>query len=390
MGRRWWPGAAPGIPRRAALAAALAVALTAALLGVLGGALAVLAAWPGAVPAGDGPFFAAAVDRAPSVLAVYADPRVQSGPVQLGLFWLLARLPAHLGRAGAVLGLLAVGAAAAVPLERALRRVAADLGAPRPWLPALGAVGILAAGGVLADAYRSGHPAQLWVPLAWLLAARWAGDGRPVRAGLLLGAATGLETWALLGLPVLLLGAERARWRPPLAGLAAAGGAALALWLPFVLHGPFRMLDMSWLVGGGSLPALLWPGGTVDWPLRGAQTAAVLAAGAAVARVAPRHRAGPLVVLAVVTTRLLLDPQMLDYYLLPLRVLLVGLAVLALAAPRLGWVLRGGLAAAAYLALLTPLGLPGPVGLPLTAALLAALVPSLRSDHARPDPVRRA
>jgi len=167
--------------------------------------------------------------------------------------------------------------------------------------------------GLIRGTFLDGHPAELLVPLVWVVAARRAQRGQALRAGVLVGLCAGLELWGLLGLPVLLL-AQRPR--RAVTGLAAACATAVALFAPFVLFGRFAMFSYHWQVADGTLLRVFVAYGTpFTWPLRVAQAAAALCAGAVVARLARSSRhavwAVPLVAVAV---RLLLDPVYNPWY----------------------------------------------------------------------------
>ena len=279
--------------------------------------------------AGDLGFFVTAGRRLVSAdwAQTYADPAVQAGPLQLGPLGVADALAGSLGFS--TLGLLALvvelGAAAA--LLGAAWLVLRGRGPSAAWgAVAVGAVGVLL--GLPRSAFVDGHPAQLFVPLLWLVAARLALSGRVVSAGALVGLSAGLETWGLLGVVALVLAP---RWRDAAVGAAVAAGAAGALYLPFALAGEFRMLEYRWTVADGTLAGLvLEPGSAFPWELRLLQGAAAVGAGIAVALLLRRtsHAVwAPLA--AVVAVRLLLDPLGYSWYWLALQVVvLVGAAEL--------------------------------------------------------------
>ena len=131
--------------------------------------------------------------------------------------------------------------------------------------------------GLPSFAYASGHAAQLLVPLLWLNAYLDARRGRGTRAAVLVGASAGLETWGLLGLPLLLALAPRAALRAATAAVAVAA----ALYLPFVLGGDFRMAEYRWTVADGT-PVSLLVHGEFPWGLRLAQGVLAVAVGAVI------------------------------------------------------------------------------------------------------------
>jgi hypothetical protein len=135
----------------------------------------------------------------------FADPSLQVGPLQL----LVVSLGDRLGGMGALdyvigLGLAALAVLTAERLVRGRSHRAA-------WQLVAGLAFV--AFGLTAEAYSYGHPAQVAIPLLWVLAAIDARDGRTIRAGILLGLGAGFEVWAVLGAPLLLL--APARWRSP-------------------------------------------------------------------------------------------------------------------------------------------------------------------------------
>jgi hypothetical protein len=243
----------------------------------------------------------------------FADPRLQSGPIQLVVFGAVRNLTAL-----AFLLELAV----AVLVLYVLRRLGAS---DRVSL----AVGLLAvASGLTHGAFVDGHPAEAIVPLLWVLAGLWARDDRALAAGALVGLSAGFELWGVLGAPVLLL-APRLR-RVVVAGLAEVG-VVLALLIPFALAGTFRMFDHEWRVATGTLLSLVvGPGAHFGWPLRLLQASLALGAGTAVAVALRRSvHAVWLAPLAVVIVRILLDPLSFGWYWLEaVALVLAGAALL--------------------------------------------------------------
>jgi hypothetical protein len=290
------------------------------------GAAALVAAFDTRDPA-DLPYFihAARVLFSSGWAETFADPSLQVGPLQLVLVGIGDRIG----------GLSFLAYAIEIGLAALLVFVVGRLLAGRPHKAVLQAgIGLAAAAlGLIADAYGYGHPAQMAVPLLWLLAGWEAHQGRTIRAGVLLGLSAGLEPWGVLGAPVLLLAPV---FRRPLQGLAAQAGVTAALYLPFVLVGDFRMFEHRWKVEGWTLVrTVLPPGSEFPWTLRLVQGAAALAVGAAVALVLRRSVRGvwavPLVVVAI---RLLLDPTLYSWYWVGAEtVVLVAVAELLTSAP---------------------------------------------------------
>ena len=233
---------------------------------------------------------------------VFSDPAVQVSPLQLLLFGLG-------DLAGVLPFVVQLGTAALIWL------VAGRLARPGLQL----AVGLAAVGlGLTYGAYQDGHPAQVVVPLLWVLAGLEIRRGRGARAGALLGLAAGFELWGLLGAAVLVCAP---RVRSAVAGLVTQVAVVAALFLPFVLAGEFRMFDFRWRVNGDTLLGLVVaPGTAFTWQMRVLQGLAALAAGAAVAWTFRRSaQAVWLAPLAVVAVRLGLDPVRYPWYWLALE-----------------------------------------------------------------------
>jgi hypothetical protein len=255
----------------------------------------------------------------------FADPSLQVGPLQLILVGICDRIGG--------LGFLAY--AFQIALAAFIVFVVGRLLRGRPHRVAFQALAGLAAVmlGVTAEAYSYGHPAQVAVPLMWVLAALDARDGRTFRSGAWLGLSAGLELWGVLGAPVLLLAPV---FRRALGGFAAQVFVTGALYLPFVLGGDFRMFDYRWKVEGWTLVRFLVPAGSdFPWGLRLLQGAAALIVGGAQALALRRtERAVWTVPLGIVAVRLLLDPTLYSWYWLGLEtVALVAAVELATSLP---------------------------------------------------------
>jgi hypothetical protein len=228
----------------------------------------------------------------------FADPTLQSGPLQL-------LVVGAVGNLTALVFLIELGVAAL------LLYVLGRLGTgDRVRL----AVGLLAvASGLTHGAFVDGHPAQAIVPLLWVLAGVWAREDRVLLAGALVGLSGGLELWGALGAPVLLLAPRFIR--AVQAGLAQAAVVA-ALLAPFALAGTFRMFEHEWELTTGTLLSLVVePGSDFGWPLRLLQASLAVGAGTAVACAWRRQlHAVWLAPLAVVIVRVLLDPLSYGWY----------------------------------------------------------------------------
>lgn len=277
----------------------------------------------------DIPFFLSSAETLLSSrwLETFASPDLQVGPVQLLLLGAGERLAAALGVSA--LGLLAFLVELGVALLL-LYTVGKILEGRRYVREAQLGVGLAAVAlGLTSDAYASGHPAQVVVPLVWILAGLRARRGQPLSAGLLLGAAAGLETWAVLGAPVLLLADTR---RSAARGLLACVAVAAAIFAPFALFGSFGMLDYEWEVSTWSPLSLVLGAGTdFPWSLRLLQGGAAVGLGAVAALVLRKRESAVWAVpLVVVCVRLALDPTLYPWYWLALAtVALVGAVELA-------------------------------------------------------------
>ena len=259
---------------------------------------------------GDLPFFVHTSQKLFSDWAgLFADPNVQVGPFQLLVF-----------RVGDVAGVLAllVQLGVAALLWAASGRL---LAGREPWIRFAVCMAAVVLG-LTYGAYQDGHPAQVVVPLLWVLAGCDAREGRMVRAGALVGLSAGFEVWGVLGAVVFVLGP---RARAMVVGLATEIGVAIALFLPFVLAGGFRMFDDHWSVNGDTLLSLvLAPGTNFTWPMRLLQGLAALAAGAGAAwKLRRTLHAVWLAPLAVVTVRMALDPVRYPWYWLAVQTLVL-------------------------------------------------------------------
>jgi hypothetical protein len=258
----------------------------------------------------------------------FADPSLQVGPLLLFLLgigdWLggLSFLAYGIEIGLAALLVFVVGRV----LEGRAHKAAAQT------VVGLGAVVL----GLTADAYSYGHPAQVVVPLLWLLAALDARSGRTLRAGVLLGLSGGLEVWGVLGAPVLLLVPPR---RKALGGVAVQAAVTAALYFPFLLAGDFRMFEHTWKVEGWApVRIFLAPGSDFPWSLRVVQGAVALLAGVTIAlTLRGAFRAVWAIPLAVVTARLVFDPTLYSWYWLGVETLALVAAAEILTSMPLRW-----------------------------------------------------
>jgi hypothetical protein len=237
----------------------------------------------------------------------FADPRLQSGPLQLAFFGAVQNL-------AALAFLIELGVAALLLYVLGRARLSDRVRVT---------VGLLAvAGGLTHISFVYGHPAEAVVPLLWVLAGLRAREGRVLSAGALVGLSAGFELWGVLGVVVLLLAPSLTR---ALAGACVQAAVVSAMLAPFVVAGTFRMFDHEWRVTSGTLVGLVvGPGAHFGWPLRLAQAALAIGAGAALTFALRRTaHALWLVPLAVALVRLLLDPVSFGWYWLEIEALVL-------------------------------------------------------------------
>lgn len=230
----------------------------------------------------------------------FSNPEIQVGPLQLAFFGSLANKEMTIAiLLGVVTALLVVAATRAAGVRNAAL---------------LCVVGLFAVViGLTRIPDRSGHPADVMLPLIWVIAADQARRNHRLRAGLLIGLCAGVETWGILGVAVF---AFAPRLRDAAVSTLVSAGIALALFLPFMLGGHFEMLFLGWKVDQPSLMSLIVPVGThFGWPLRLVQAMVAVSAGIAAAR-ALRHSPHAIWIppLVIVAARLLLDPLLNSYY----------------------------------------------------------------------------
>lgn len=290
----------------------------------------------------DLPYF---VDAARTLLSAdwagtFFDPALQVGPVFLAI----------VGVADLIGGLGFLSYVTQVGVIALLVFTVGRLLQGRTHRPAAQALaGLLAVAlGVTADAYSYGHPAQVVVPLLWILAALDARAGRVTRAGVLLGVSAGFELWGALGAAVLLLAPSA--WTA-LRGFTAQALVTVTLYLPFVVAGDFRMFELRWKVEDWTLVRFLIPAGSdFPWTLRVVQGAVAVAFGAALAFALRRSpRAVWAVPLGVVAVRILFDPALYSWYWLALETIALGAAAELATSVRSRWQAWPGAAAASNL-----------------------------------------
>jgi hypothetical protein len=237
----------------------------------------------------------------------FADPQLQSGPLQLAFFGAVRDL-------GALAFVIELGVAAL------LLYVLGRLGLSNRARLAIGLVAV--ASGLTHIAFVYGHPAEAVIPLLWVLAGLWARQGRVVTAGALVGLSAGFELWGVLGVAVLVLAP---RLTHALAGACVQTAVVAAMLAPFALAGTFRMFDHEWRVTSGTVIGLIvGPGAHFGWPLRLAQASLAVGAGAALAFALRRSlHALWLAPLGVALVRLALDPVSFGWYWLEVEALVL-------------------------------------------------------------------
>lgn len=233
----------------------------------------------------------------------YADSWLQAGPFEQ-LICVFGRV-AGVTAAGEPVALNMVGALA---LLLVARRV---LG--RDWKSLL-YVGVGATFlGIISDLYAIGHPSELFIALTWIVAARAARRDAVLLAGVLLGLSAGLETWGLLGAPILFL--IPSFRRTVLAGIVALVVAA-AIYLPFAVGGDFHMFDLHWSIAAGFVARIYGQSSPYTWHMRLAEAVIVVAFGSALALALRRRTSAAVWVVPAATSilRLFLDPVRYPYY----------------------------------------------------------------------------
>jgi Glycosyltransferase family 87 len=247
-------------------------------------------------------------------LNVFADETVQEGPLGL-LFWgvigyvaelvnvdprMIAALVIYLGFTFAIVFLIRSA-------FRERRRPSEDL--------EFFVAAIVLFGGLAWTMLSTGHIAEGVIPLLWFQAAREARHGRLDRAGVLIALSAGLKLWGVLGVPILLLNPEF-DWRKLIRAGAVTAAVAALLYAPFILFGDYNSLDYKWDIANSSLIHTLFPESTTfTWQMRAAQSAIVVTLGSVLALFAGgRPQADWALPLALVATKLTLDPIVFEYY----------------------------------------------------------------------------
>jgi hypothetical protein len=243
-------------------------------------------------------------------LHLYAHyPSLQIGPATFVAAEVLRALPSAAALLTAQVVLMALGPLILVQLRsivRILRPTAADTRAVRATALVAGCA-FLTVWASLAVYYT--HLDDALALFLTVLVIRALAEGAPALAGIFLGLACDAKPWALVFAP-LLWATPRGRRR-----YAASFAATLvaAAWLPFVLADPGTLQAAGYTIVNAPSSALRALGvsdpKTPPWDRAGQ-----LLLGSALGVLAIRRRRWPAVLLLGVSTRLLLDPGVYDYY----------------------------------------------------------------------------
>lgn len=166
--------------------------------------------------------------------------------------------------------------------------------------------------GVLAESIGNGHPEELFLGLAMAHLVLLARHGAAGRCGLLLGAAIGVKLWAVLGAPLMLV---RRGVRPVVVTGVVSVALTAAAYAPFYLLGDVNTFSFTWGSGPAPFGLHLTSAALGGWGFRIVQSALVVLVTGIVAWRWPGTGLTP--ILALVTTRLLLDPMLHMYYPIP-------------------------------------------------------------------------
>ncbi len=253
---------------------------------------------------------------------VFSSDLVQVGPLQLALFGINDLMAGLLGYRLDYGVAIAVSIILVVLFLHVFRRACRELGrCPLPGFELfLGLVLLL--GGYTYEAATSGHPADGFIPLIWILVAIESRNDRTYHAGALLGLGASLKLLALLGLPLLLLAPSARR---ALLGTVPLVAVLALSYLPFIRLGFLDTLRFEWQVTPQSpLTFFVDPLTRFDWKMRAIQGSVVIGLGGAMAvlRKGSAHCVW-LVPLAITALRYLTDP--LDYHYYWLGAGLIGL-----------------------------------------------------------------
>lgn len=305
---------------------------------------------------------------------VYANNAVQAGPFELfpfGVGWIL-------GPEGSLqwTTYFAVCTFILVFLYLIAILTTTSLSGRKPrvyFAAAIGAAACLSQ--LLPWAFQAGHPAQVAIPMLWVMAAYFARQRLFVTVGVLVGISAGWEVWGVLGAPVVFCVARPDLVRAALGGLATVS----VIYAPFIVSGNFHMFEYKWPVFGGTLAHTLWPAMTdFPWSARVLEGALVLGVGVGVAFATRLTVHGLwLVPVVIVLSKLVLDPLFWGYYSIAPGIVLIAAAGIAFNARSYG-VMVLTLVLAAWLSLPSAAWLPAaraPSGAAVILGITAVILP---------------
>jgi hypothetical protein len=316
---------------------------------------------------------------------VFADPAVQAGPLELLPFGVAEIL----GLSGAFAWTLFYVCMSYLATLAFTLTVFITLGpASKRWYLYLGLIGsgIACIGGFLPNSVIIGHPSEVVIPLLWIVAGCLARERCFATCGIIIALSAGWELWGVLGAPVILLAARPQLFRAAVAGILT----LVAIYGPFLATGVFGMFQFQWTVSNTSLTHVLLPALTsFPWSLRLLQAVFAVGVGCAIAFCTRGTvYAVWLVPMAILSSRLLLDPVLYNYYWLAPAVVSIGMMVSMLQLRQ--WIFAG-LVFAVVICLWFPtlLSLPGALvlfGLTVAAGVLVARYRKVDAESPQVDP----
>ena len=256
---------------------------------------------------------------------------MQTGPLALVWAGALACV-LHAIHATSTVGYAITAIATLTPTTYAVALWASRHTPPR-WLYAAagGALVALLVPWQLSELIAYQHPTYLWVPALWLIAADFARRDRVVTTAMLLAASCGLETWAVLAVPVILLGLPS--WRSRIRTGCIWAAATAAVWAPFYFSGHFNMFDKTWSSTIRTpIEALLGNPETITWQVRLFQALVIVGLSAVAWFIGRNFTDAATVAVAVVAwSRVVTDAITFPYYRLPLFATTVAIVLAAAA-----------------------------------------------------------
>ncbi|MFN2610809.1 MAG: glycosyltransferase 87 family protein [Actinomycetota bacterium] len=304
-----------------------------------------------------------------SWLNVFGDSQIQVGPLQLIYSGIIAAISKTTGiglRLPLSLVTQVLFAIGAMLVTRALLRSDDKRSAGAEF-----ATGCIVA--IFSIGYRSftsGQPSDGFIAAIWVLSAIAARKGHGWIAGALIGASVALKPWGALGFPLLLLAPNL---KDVIDGALVMTVISAVAYLPFILFGDFKMFTFRWLFEPHSPLRYLY-GSSIGftWQDRMIQGAIVSVVGVIATLKARRSGiaawAAPL---AIVATKVTLDPVRWYWYWIPIQLLcLWGTTMIATRRQEIPWVLAP-IAAMALVVVLPSGGLL--LGLLVIAVVMALL-----------------